>query len=183
MRLPLAAGRSAASTCCRATPHDPAEHKLDSAGSSIEQAVLGNSECRMRNSELEYEVHWQALVRAVAAMRRRGLWVSELCAVAALRLAGFSSGTGMGGRISGDGTLAVLSQCLASDHACLFSFVRKKETACEMSRSYSRVGRNRQQCVLMCWCGYRSLWVHFGLVRFLLAIPTELRGQFGIRNA
>ena len=32
---------------------------------------------------------------------------------------------------------------LAFDHACLFSFVRKRETACGMLRFYSAVGRNR----------------------------------------
>ena len=26
------------------------------------------------------------------------------------------------------------------------------------------------------WCGYRALWVHFGLARFFMAIPTEDEG-------
>ena len=38
--------------------------------------------------------------------------------------------------------LAALSRCLPSVHACLFSFVRKKETACGMLRSYSAGSRS-----------------------------------------
>ena len=38
--------------------------------------------------------------------------------------------------------LAVLSRCLPSVHACLFSFVRKKETACGMLRFYSAGSRS-----------------------------------------
>ena len=36
-----------------------------------------------------------------------------------------------------------LLECLAFDHACLFSFVRKRETACGRLRFYSAVGRDR----------------------------------------
>ena len=67
---------------------------------------------------------------------------------------------------------ALLLGGFAFDHACLFSFVRKRETACDVLRFYSaRVGialvRSRMSC------GYQALWVHFGLVRFFMAIPTE----------
>ena len=43
--------------------------------------------------------------------------------------------------------LAVLSPRLPLVHACLFSFVRKKETACDMLRSYS-AGSRSPSCVL-----------------------------------
>ena len=33
------------------------------------------------------------------------------------------------------------------------------------------------------WCGYRTWLVHFGLVRFLAAIPTEKRGDAGTESA
>ena len=35
-----------------------------------------------------------------------------------------------------------------------------------------RVGRDRHSCVLGSSCGYRTWLVHFGLVRFFMAIPT-----------
>ena len=44
--------------------------------------------------------------------------------------------------------LAVLLRCFAVVHACLFSFVRKKETACDALRFYS-AGRDRHSCVLI----------------------------------
>ena len=67
-------------------------------------------------------------------------------------------------------------------HACLFSFFRKKETACDMLRFYSaRVGiaivRSRMPC------GYRDIQVHFGFVRFFWAIPTEYEGTRGTKTA
>ena len=31
-------------------------------------------------------------------------------------------------------------------------------------------------------CGYRALWVHFGLVRFFMAIPTENEREHGERR-
>ena len=79
-----------------------------------------------------------------------------------LRLAGFSSGRGdcaRGGWSAGRcGSVAAVClgsrltlrfywNVLPSVHACLFSFVRKKETACGILRSYS-VGRDRHSCVL-----------------------------------
>ena len=70
-------------------------------------------------------------------------------------------------------------EVLRSAHACLFSFVRKRETACDMFRSCSAVGRDRHSCVLECSDDYPALWVHFGLARFLAAIPTGARGDAG----
>ena len=45
-----------------------------------------------------------------------------------------------------------------------------------MLRSYSAVGRDRHSCVLECSDDYPALWVHFGLARFFMAIPTENEG-------
>ena len=79
-----------------------------------------------------------------------------------LRLAGFSSGRGdcaRGGWSAGRcGSVAAVClgsrltlrfywNVLPSVHACLFSFVRKKETACDMLRSYS-AGSRSPSCVL-----------------------------------
>ena len=46
-----------------------------------------------------------------------------------------------------------------------------------MFRSYSAVGRDRHSCVLAALFGYLPLWVHFGFVRFFMAIPTENEGD------
>ena len=50
--------------------------------------------------------------------------------------------------------------------------IAPNRTACDMFRSYSAVGRDRHSCVLGLPCGYRTWLVHFGLVRFFMAIPT-----------
>ena len=34
-----------------------------------------------------------------------------------------------------------------------------------------------------CRCGYRALWVHFGRVRFFMAIPTENERTRGTESA
>ena len=60
----------------------------------------------------------------------------------------------------------------AFDHACLFSFVRKRETACGMLRSYSAGSGSPLERSRMA-CGYRACLVRFELVRFFMAIPTE----------
>ena len=66
-----------------------------------------------------------------------------------------------------------------SVHACLFSFVRKKETACDALRFYSAGSRSpfaRSRSVSMVIC----LWqVHFGFGRFFMAISTGLPGCGG----
>ena len=48
-------------------------------------------------------------------------------------------------------------------HACLFSFVRKRETACDMFRSCSAVGRDRHSCVLGCRAVIGLGWFTSGL--------------------
>ena len=70
---------------------------------------------------------------------------------------------------------------LRSVHACLFSFDRKRETACGILHSYSAwvgIALVRSQRL----CGYRALLVHFGLMRFFVAIPTELRRDAEMRG-
>ena len=88
---------------------------------------------------------------------------------------------------------AVLSECLAFvlrlscipiEMSCvrsrlLFAACAPNRTACDMFRSYSAVGRDRHSCVLECSDDYPALWVHFGLARFLAAIPTGARGDAG----
>ena len=46
-----------------------------------------------------------------------------------------------------------------------------------------RAGRDRHLYVLMTLCGYQTLLVHFGLVRFFMAIPTEYEGTRGTESA
>ena len=76
--------------------------------------------------------------------------------------------------------LAVLARRFASVHACLFSFVRKKETACGILRFYS-AGSRSPLCVLAALFGYRARRVHFGFGCFFVAISTGtgLRGTRG----
>ena len=54
-------------------------------------------------------------------------------------------------------------EVLRSAHACLFSFVRKRETACDMFRSCSAVGRDRHSCVLGCRAVIGLGWFTSGL--------------------
>ena len=72
--------------------------------------------------------------------------------------------------------VAVLARRFASVHACLFSFVRKKETACDILRSCS-AGSRSPLCVLAALCGYRARRVHFGFGCFFMAISTGDRGR------
>ena len=76
--------------------------------------------------------------------------------------------------------VAVLARGFASVHACLFSFVRKKETACGILR-FCSAGSRSPLCVLAALFGYRARRVHFGVVRFFMAISTGtgLRGTRG----
>ena len=107
-----------------------------------------------------------------------------------LRLAGFSPGTGVcarggcparrGGSVAAVClgsrlTLRFYWNVLPSVHACLFSFVRKKETACGVLRFYS-AGRDRLRAFSQCRCSYLPLWVHFGFGCFFMAISTGYRG-------
>ena len=52
---------------------------------------------------------------------------------------------------------AFLSEGLAFDHACLFSFVRKRETACGMLRFLFRRGSGSPLERSQRPCGYRAL--------------------------
>ena len=54
-------------------------------------------------------------------------------------------------------------------------------TACDILRSYS-AGRDRHLCVLEMFFGYLTLWVHFGFVRFFMAISTGCQGRGGRRT-
>ena len=75
----------------------------------------------------------QSLFRADAATRWSSLYVSELCAGAALRLAGCSSGRCVCARISLSGTFAFLLPHFVFDHAyCL------QDVAFLFLRSYDR---------------------------------------------
>ena len=75
-----------------------------------------------------------------------------------------------------------LSECLAFDHACCLPPVRQtgRLAGCSVpvppwvviaGSAFS----NRR-------CGYPALLVHFGLVRFFMAIPTENEGTRGTEN-
>ena len=77
--------------------------------------------------------------------------------------------------------LAVLLECPAFVHACLFSFVRKKEAACGMfrscsARSESPLERSQSPVRLSNFAG------SLRAVRFFMAIPTGLRGtrEYGV---
>ena len=74
------------------------------------------------------------------------------------------------------------SECPVFDHACCLPPVRQ-------------TGRLAGCCVPVPpwvviagsafsnrWCGYRISWVHFGLARFFMAIPTENEREHGERS-
>ena len=76
---------------------------------------------------------------------------------------------------------AFLLECLMLAHACCLP--RERQT-----------GRLAGGCVPIppwvgiagsafsdCRCGYRGEWVHFGFMRFFVAIPTERRGERGTK--
>ena len=67
---------------------------------------------------------------------------------------------------------AALSECLVFDHACCLPHGAKQDGLREAAFLFHR--GSRSPVVRSQWpCGYRALWVHFGLVRFFMAIPTE----------
>ena len=73
------------------------------------------------------------------------------------------------------GARAILLECFAFIHACCLTRCVKQNGLREAAflfrrRSGSPVARSQ-------WpCGYRTWWVHFGLARFFVAIPTEDEG-------
>ena len=76
---------------------------------------------------------------------------------------------------------AVLLRCFAFVHACFFSFVRKKETACDALRSYSAgsrspLVRSRGVGAVICLCGFTS-----GLCVFLWR-SRRVTGRRGTRG-
>ena len=103
-----------------------------------------------------------ALFRADAATQWFVPWAGELWAGEGLRLAGCSSGTGIvraGAVLRGDEVLwrrfasGVRLMYVSIGMFCVritpvFFLPEEKETACDMFRSYSRVGRDRHSRVL-----------------------------------
>ena len=95
------------------------------------------------------------IFRADAKKRYSALWDRELRAGEKLRLAGYRPARAWGRtgvwrramrfccrvlRLVHACRSAFLLECFAFDHACLFSFVRKRETACGMLRFLFRRG-------------------------------------------
>ena len=74
--------------------------------------------------------------------------------------------------------LTALSRLFASVHACLFSFVRKKETACDALRFYS-AGRDRHSCVLAVLARLSGLAGSLRVCAFLYGDPDGLPGTRG----
>ena len=74
--------------------------------------------------------------------------------------------------------LAALSRRLPSVHACLFSLVRKKETACGMLRSCS-AGRDRHSCVLAVSVRLSAM---AGSLRVCTFLYGDLDGVTGVRG-
>ena len=68
-----------------------------------------------------------------------------------------------------------LLECFAFGSRLLFAAERQTGRLAIGCVPVSAVGRDRQWRVLECWCGYRALWVHFGFVRFFMAISTGYR--------
>ena len=97
---------------------------------------------------------------------------------------------------------AVLSECPAFDHACLCGFLAVSYVRSRLLFVLRQTGRLAGCCVPIppwveiagsafswCRCGYLPWWVHFGFVRFFMAISTgnrdvgtELRGGRGWRR-
>ena len=70
---------------------------------------------------------------------------------------------------------AFLSKCLAFDHACCLPHSAKQDGLRDVPFLFRR--GSGSPFVRSQWpCGYRTWWVHFGLARFFMAIPTENEG-------
>ena len=155
----------------------------------------------VKSSIVRSRFRLKALLRADAKRRCSASWDRESRAVAALRPAGYSSGRGdcaRGGRSARRGGSraglcsscagrailsecrvfvrahhAFLSECPVFDHACCLPPVRQTgrlAICCVSIPPWVVIAgsafSNRQ-------CDYRGWLVHFGLARFLAAIPTE----------
>ena len=74
-----------------------------------------------------------------------------------------------------------LSGCLMLDHACCLPHSAKQNGLRYVPFLFRR--GSGSPFVRSQWpCGYRTWWVHFGLARFFMAIPTELRRDEGTRG-
>ena len=71
-----------------------------------------------------------------------------------------------------------LSVCLAFDHACCLPHSAKQNGLRYVAFLFRRGSRSSFVRSRMS-CGYQALLVHFGIVRFLMAIPTGLSGPLG----
>ena len=132
------------------------------------------------------------LLRADAAMRWLFSQVSELRAGEMLRLAGYSSGTGVcargerwGNSGLGAGRFAVIHAGACSSIAvfCLrftpvFFPLSGKKRRLAVSCVSIPPGRDRHSCVLAALFGYLPWRVHFGLVRLFVAISTGYRRRW-----
>ena len=137
------------------------------------------------------------LNRRLSALTRRRVGLSlqdgELWAGEMLRPAGFSAGRGTcarggcsarrGNSGLGAGRFAVIhaGACGSIAVFCrrftpVFFPLSGKKRRLAISCVSIPPGRDRHSCVLAALFGYLPLWVHFGLARFFMAIPTENEG-------
>ena len=77
---------------------------------------------------------------------------------------------------------AFLSKCLAFDHACCLPPVRQTGRLAICSVPVPPWVVIAGSAFSNRWCGYRISWVHFGLARFFMAIPTENEREHGERS-
>ena len=75
-----------------------------------------------------------------------------------------------------------LSECLAFDHACCLPPVRQTGRLAGCSVPIPPWVVIAGSAFSNRWCGYRISWVHFGLARFFMAIPTENEREHGERS-
>ena len=101
----------------------------------------------------------------------RGLQDRELLAGAAFVLAGYSSGRGVGARISGSGVLRFYRRVLRLSHACCLPPSAKQDGLRNAPFLFRR-GSGSPVVRSQAPYGYRTYLVYFGIVRFLAAIPT-----------
>ena len=77
---------------------------------------------------------------------------------------------------------AFLSKCPVFDHACCLPPVRQTGRLAICCVSIPPWVGIAGSAFSNRWCGYRISWVHFGLVRFFMAIPTENERDGGMRR-
>ena len=73
--------------------------------------------------------------------------------------------------------MRLYTNILRSDHAVLFAAWRQTEWLAECCVPIPPWVEIADSAFSNCRYGYRTLSVHFGLVRFFMAIPTEGRGD------